>query len=111
MSIPQLVEIYEEQIRNNQGVELVMLNVDRSEQAFMAWASQAKFPWPLLWREDFEKGVSKRWWASCCLGCVRCLISRSWIEMEPCWPLEIKRKCSGRPDCGFLKSKQWEGRP
>jgi len=57
-SVPQLVEIYNESIKGNEKLEVILCSADKSESDALNWASRETFPWPTILQKDISKKES-----------------------------------------------------
>jgi len=60
VSVPQLVVTYNEQIKKNESIELIMLSVDKDPSDALSWAKKENFPWPTILESEISKH-SEKW--------------------------------------------------
>lgn len=56
---PHSVEVYNNAVKDNPDVEVIMCNLDQSLEAAQKWAADNKMPWPVLLRQDLT-GLAKK---------------------------------------------------
>ena len=45
---PKMVNFYNESVKNNQEVEMVMFSLDKTDKAALKWAKEENFPWAIV---------------------------------------------------------------
>ena len=53
--MPQLVATYNDKMKNNPKVELILMSADRGDAAALSWSKKENFPWPQIMKSNVSR--------------------------------------------------------